>query len=307
MTGGTTTGGSSGTINSNQYTWNQNNNTSTSQLLNDNTNKASQVNEGDKLHKVGASAIAGAGVASSYHGMALLLGDGDPVKGHQIIQTNPEYKKIADTVNGALGTVAEATAPVFDAIGGIPARVEGGIKASLGGEITQDDIDNMNPISTGIDKGISWIAEKIDENVDNPELADYYKHLAAIAGQTFVIAEGVDAVKGGVSKVTNNKQTLYRAVTSEELAQIKQTGTFQNPYGNEVKYFSVTKEGALQFSNMAKKNLGYGETSIIKTSYPKSMIDSLNDLRQYGVDRGIKSITVPTENLQYLTKPKIIK
>ena len=45
---------------------------------------------------------------------------------------------------------------------------------------------------------------------------------------------------------------LYRAVQDEELNQILETGTFQNPVGLESKYFSTSYEGAACYAQEAE-------------------------------------------------------
>lgn len=85
------------------------------------------------------------------------------------------------------------------------------------------------------------------------------------------------------------------------MADIQKAGKFNNPPGIENKYFSTTKEGAQQYGDMAQKAFKDGPYSVVETSIPTNQI--AKDM-QVTVDSGIKTVTVPTDKLNQLTKPK---
>lgn len=94
---------------------------------------------------------------------------------------------------------------------------------------------------------------------------------------------------------------LYRAVAPAELASIRATGgRFTNPPGNEVKYFSTTPQGAMQYGQMAQQTYKDGPYSLVGTSIPKAAITP-DMVVPGGVDRGIPTIVVPTPKLPLLT------
>jgi uncharacterized protein RhaS with RHS repeats len=96
--------------------------------------------------------------------------------------------------------------------------------------------------------------------------------------------------------------SLYRAVNSAELASIRSTRAFSNPLGIERKYFSTTLAGAQSYAAQASK--AYGETySVVRTAIPTRLISQ--DMRAT-VDRGIPTVTVPSELLPSLKSPKIL-
>jgi len=96
--------------------------------------------------------------------------------------------------------------------------------------------------------------------------------------------------------------TLYRAVTDTELDDIVRTQAFRNPVGIEVKYFAMTTEGASSYAKAAGQAFGDGPFTIVETRIPTALITA--EMRAV-VDRGISTVTVPTNLLRRLSTPKI--
>ncbi|HEV2963560.1 MAG TPA: RHS repeat-associated core domain-containing protein [Candidatus Angelobacter sp.] len=94
---------------------------------------------------------------------------------------------------------------------------------------------------------------------------------------------------------------LYRAVGSAEAESIEATGAFTNPFGTEVKYFSTTLEGAQSYAAQADAAFGDGPYSIFSTQIPA---EAVTPEMQVIVDRGIPTVTVPTQELPKLAPPK---
>ncbi len=95
---------------------------------------------------------------------------------------------------------------------------------------------------------------------------------------------------------------LYRAVTDAELDDIVRTQAFRNPVGIEVKYFATTAEGASAYAQAASQAFGDGPFTIVETRIPTALITA--EMRAV-VDRGIATVTVPTNLLHHLSTPKI--
>jgi len=70
-----------------------------------------------------------------------------------------------------------------------------------------------------------------------------------------------------------------------------------------VKYFSTTKEGARQYADMAEKAFGDPAYTIVETEIPTSSIAPEMAIE---VDRGISTVTVPTEMLNELAPPNFV-
>ncbi len=101
--------------------------------------------------------------------------------------------------------------------------------------------------------------------------------------------------------------TLYRAVSPAELEDINATSAFNNPVGSDVKYFSTTAEGASSYAQQAYQagsSLYQGPYTIISTEAPASLLN--NPLLNSTVDRGIGTVTVPTEMLPQLGAPQVL-
>jgi hypothetical protein len=103
--------------------------------------------------------------------------------------------------------------------------------------------------------------------------------------------------------VIDGKIPLWRAVKDQELNDILNTNSFRNPYGIENKYFSRTEEGAASFAQQAFYRFKDPAYTTVRTSIPNSLItpDMLVD-----VDRGIRTIVVPTEALPSLSSPVVL-
>jgi hypothetical protein len=103
--------------------------------------------------------------------------------------------------------------------------------------------------------------------------------------------------------VIDGKIPLWRAVKDGELNDILSTNSFRNPYGIENKYFSMTEEGASSFAQHAFYGFKDPAYTTVRTSMPNSLItpDMFVD-----VDRGIRTIVVPTEVLPSLSSPVVL-
>lgn len=76
-------------------------------------------------------------------------------------------------------------------------------------------------------------------------------------------------------------------------------GAFRNPLGIENKYFSTTAQGAASYARQTfRTGLYEGPYTIVQTSIPTRAIDST---MRATVDRGISTVTVPTELLPQLS------
>ncbi len=95
---------------------------------------------------------------------------------------------------------------------------------------------------------------------------------------------------------------LYRAVAPGELADLSaNAGAFRNPLGIERKYFSETAEGAASYARQAHQaggSLYQGPYTIVRTEIPTDLI---TPILRATPDRGIPTVTVPTELLPRLT------
>jgi hypothetical protein len=95
---------------------------------------------------------------------------------------------------------------------------------------------------------------------------------------------------------------LFRAVMQSELDDIVSQQAFRNPFGIEVKYFSTTAEGAASYARQAHRAFGDGPFTLIETRMPANLV---NSTMRATVDRGINTVTVPTELLPLLSRPRI--
>jgi hypothetical protein len=96
---------------------------------------------------------------------------------------------------------------------------------------------------------------------------------------------------------------LFRAVTNPELESIQNIGGFENPVGNEVKYFSTSLDGAQSYGSQATSAFGDGPYSVVQTSIPTSLITPEMSV---AVDGGIPTVVVPTGLLPSLSQPIIL-
>jgi hypothetical protein len=97
---------------------------------------------------------------------------------------------------------------------------------------------------------------------------------------------------------------LFRAVKPAELDDLAaNSGAFRNPPGVEVKYFATEAEGAASYARQAYQRGGAlyeGPYTIVETEIPTTAITP-EMVPPFGVDRGISTIVVPTEQLPILT------
>lgn len=118
--------------------------------------------------------------------------------------------------------------------------------------------------------------------------------------------KGIGNLASAGFRNANDAVNLFRAVKPAELDDLKNGGgIFRNPLGTERKYFSFTVEGASSYAQQTYKaggGLYEGPYTIVGTRFPRSLIGPI-DLAN--VDRGIDSVTVTTNNLQFLTRPRI--
>jgi RHS repeat-associated protein len=129
--------------------------------------------------------------------------------------------------------------------------------------------------------------------------------------ETGGVATGVAGLAGvgvraagslAVREAANAGTPLFRAVMQGELDDIATSGAFRNPYGIENKYFSTTAEGAASYARQASRAFGDGPFSIVETRIPTGAITA--EMRAV-VDRGIQTVTVPTQALELLSAPKV--
>ena len=113
------------------------------------------------------------------------------------------------------------------------------------------------------------------------------------------IRAGAGLISGAVCRTT-----LYRAVSQAELEDIlANNGAFRNPRGIENKYFSTTRDGAASYAQQTVGTPLYeGPYTIVGTSIPRSAI---TPMMRATVDRGISTVTVPTDMLSYLRPARI--
>ena len=87
---------------------------------------------------------------------------------------------------------------------------------------------------------------------------------------------------------------VYRAVLPAELDDLKHLGRFRNPYGNEVKYFALTRGGTTQYATFAATVFGEGPYWLVSAHFPSRFVGWQ---LQVTVDRGIASLALPTNLL----------
>ena len=87
---------------------------------------------------------------------------------------------------------------------------------------------------------------------------------------------------------------VYRAVLLAELEDPKHLEWFRNPYGNEVKYFALTRDGAAQYATYAATVFGEGPYWLVSAHFPSRFVGWR---LQVTVDRGIASLALPTNLL----------
>jgi hypothetical protein len=88
------------------------------------------------------------------------------------------------------------------------------------------------------------------------------------------------------------------------LSNLRLHRVFHNPRGIEIKYFSLSAAGASWYAGQGYKAWPQeGAYTLIQTSIPEQLITPVMTV---SVDRGIKTITVPTALLSELTPPLIL-
>ena len=93
--------------------------------------------------------------------------------------------------------------------------------------------------------------------------------------------------------------SIMRAVTDAELGDLLASGTFRNPYGIEVKYFSTSPNGAAWYAQQAMSPT-FGPFTIVESSIPSNAVTPDMSVM---VDRIVPTIVVPTDKLPLLSPP----
>jgi RHS repeat-associated protein len=110
------------------------------------------------------------------------------------------------------------------------------------------------------------------------------------------------ATSATATAAENTTIPLFRAVMQSELDDVISQQAFRNPFGIEVKYFSATAEGAASYARQAHRAFGDGPFTLVETRIPANLV---NSTMRATVDRGINTVTVPTELLPQLSRPRI--
>jgi RHS repeat-associated protein len=110
---------------------------------------------------------------------------------------------------------------------------------------------------------------------------------------------------GAVARVTPTTRALYRAVTSEELATIVNSGGRFVADAGGGKYFATTAEGAAQYARMASRAFGDGPYTIVRTTIERGLLRALPDATVV-VDRGIGTVRLPGSALPRLGPAEIL-
>jgi hypothetical protein len=123
------------------------------------------------------------------------------------------------------------------------------------------------------------------------------------------VANSLEDVRTGFSGEDGTeigKVRLWRGVTDPELAQISETGIFQNkhPGYGEVKYFSSTPQGAGSYGKQAYQAWPQdGPYTLVETAIPGQFLEPhMNVL----VDGNVPAIVIPEELLPYLNPPIVL-
>ena len=113
----------------------------------------------------------------------------------------------------------------------------------------------------------------------------------------------------GFSTSGGESVSLFRAVTSAELADINSLGRFRVPSGgNEGKFFATSAEGAASYAKQAYEAGGLfreGPYTIVGTQLERALVTDMMRA-PWGVDRGIQTIVVPSEMLPRLAPPTVL-
>jgi hypothetical protein len=97
---------------------------------------------------------------------------------------------------------------------------------------------------------------------------------------------------------------LFRAVLDLELDSIRDLLSFQNPPGLERKYFATSAAAARTYAAMAQARFGDGRYTVVATAIDAALLPP--DCRIV-VDRGIETVTVPTDLLYALEPPIVLE
>jgi hypothetical protein len=119
-------------------------------------------------------------------------------------------------------------------------------------------------------------------------------------GVAATVETKVAAVSGGEG--AGEAVWLYRAVTPEELINIKTNNIFINLGSAEGKYFTTSAEAASSYAKQAVYGFGDAPYTLIRTQAPLNTFDNLVPAV---VDRGIPAWVIPNERLPLL-KPEIL-
>src|SRR5690242_1359392 len=104
--------------------------------------------------------------------------------------------------------------------------------------------------------------------------------------------------------MTSDRLVLFRAVLDAELESLRRHQCFHNPVGVERKYFATSQSGARQYAAMAQAQFGDGRYTIVATAIDPAILG--RDCYVV-VDRGIPTVTVPTEILYALDRPRVLE
>jgi hypothetical protein len=95
---------------------------------------------------------------------------------------------------------------------------------------------------------------------------------------------------------------LYRAVDPEELEDVLKTRRVRALWWQEVKYFSLTPEGAAKYARTAGRQ-GKGPFTLIRVQVRRNLLRNFDILE---VDRGIPTVVVPKGFLPLLGRPRVL-
>ncbi len=169
----------------------------------------------------------------------------------------------------------------------------------------KDPSGRLGLVGAGIGAGIGGggdLAYQLYENGGRLGCVNWGQ-VAAAAGIGAFIGSGAEFLFAG--EALADTIPLFRAVNPAELSDIEATRGFRNPFGTEVKYFSTTEEGASSYAQQTSGTGFYqGPYTIVQTTAPADILN--NPLLTSTVDRGISTVTDPTETLPQLGPIQIL-
>jgi len=128
---------------------------------------------------------------------------------------------------------------------------------------------------------------------------DPFEQAQSFVGDALLALGAAKGISAAGAKLGGVK--LYRAVKEAELADIKATGAFRNPYGIEKKYFSTTLEGAKEYARLAYGRWPHeGPYTIVRTRAPRGIIEWSGR-----IEKDIPTVVIPTKGLPQLGRPRI--